>query len=224
MPMEIEAKARCPDPALVEAKLAELGATHVATLAQKDTYFRAPHIDFAETDQALRIRRETREPAGSAPTVADLSVSATLTYKGPKVDAKTKSRLEIETPVPNPGAVTTMLTAMGFEPLEAVVKTRRLWVLGELEVCMDHVEGLGDFVEVEFREGGGGEGEGEDEGEGDGEDEGKGEDEGEGDGEGQGGGKGSRAEPKEMVLDLLGRLGLQETIRTSYLELLLEAR
>ena len=101
MPMEYEVKARCPDPAAVEAKLAELGAREAAVLVQRDTYFRAPHVDFAETDEALRIRRESSVgnggedgESGGEREAGWEAGRAFLTYKGPKVDSDTKTRME----------------------------------------------------------------------------------------------------------------------------------
>jgi len=41
----------------VRERLADAGAGRVATVAQADTYFDAPHREFAETDEALRVRR-----------------------------------------------------------------------------------------------------------------------------------------------------------------------
>jgi adenylate cyclase class 2 len=81
-----------------------------------------------------------------------------LTYKGPKLDATTKSRREIELELPpgqQPAAdATAMLEALGFRRV-ACVRKRRVhstlrWQGKLVEVCLDDVQGLGDFVELEL--------------------------------------------------------------------------
>jgi adenylate cyclase class 2 len=41
------------------------------------------------------------------------------------------------------------ILAMGFYPTVRIIKTRRTAVLGDLSLCVDEVEGVGMFVEVE---------------------------------------------------------------------------
>jgi adenylate cyclase class 2 len=55
---EVELKVRA-DHGPVRERLDALGAERVEHVRQADTYYDAPHRDFAETDEALRIRRET---------------------------------------------------------------------------------------------------------------------------------------------------------------------
>lgn len=57
--------------------------------------------------------------------------------------------LEHETTVSNPEAVHAILAALGYTPKIEVRKTRRKGRLGEYEICLDTVEGLGSFVELE---------------------------------------------------------------------------
>lgn len=52
---EVEVKVRA-DHDAVRDRLDALGATYVETVVQEDTYFDAPHRDFETTDEALRIR------------------------------------------------------------------------------------------------------------------------------------------------------------------------
>ena len=58
---EVELKLRA-DHEAVRAALDDAGASADVRVRQVDTYYDAPHRDFAETDEALRLRRETREP------------------------------------------------------------------------------------------------------------------------------------------------------------------
>jgi len=119
----------------VRQRLESLDAELQGTPEQTDTYFDHPDRAFAETDEALRIRR----------TVSD----AILTYKGPKVDDRSKTREELQTAIEEPGAATQLLQALGFEPVADVEKRRERFVLDGVTVTLDVVAGVGEFVEVE---------------------------------------------------------------------------
>jgi adenylate cyclase class 2 len=132
--IEVEIKVKA-DHSKVHFILQKLGATKVGIEAQTDTYFAAPHRDFAKTDEALRIR--------------SLNGQAVLTYKGPKLDAVSKTREELETPVEE-ATITGILHALGFSEAGTVRKRREVFEAGEITVCLDAVEGLGEFLEVEI--------------------------------------------------------------------------
>ncbi len=124
-------------------RVLELGAEEHREIQQADRYFNHPVRDFAVTDEALRIR-----------SVGDQNW---LTWKGPKIDAKTKTRREIELPLGD-GSTTTeqlgeVLQILAFHPVAIVRKRRREFSLQrdgrKFEVVVDDVEGLGCFAEVE---------------------------------------------------------------------------
>lgn len=126
---------------------------------QVDTYYAAPHRDFAGTDEALRIRmegpsdlEEGRNPKGTADQSRNAPSAGwehRLTYKGPRADAASKTRVEHETAFDDPEALDAALRALGFRPAAVVRKRRTEYALGEYVVALDDVEGLGTFVEVE---------------------------------------------------------------------------
>jgi adenylate cyclase class 2 len=136
---EVEVKVRAAHDA-VEVALADAGAAEREVVEQADTYYDAPHRAFAETDEALRVRRETR----------DGETAARITYKGPKVDAASKTRREVETGVESGDDAAAIFDALGFEPAATVRKHRRHFELDGYTVTLDRVEGLGEFVEVEM--------------------------------------------------------------------------
>ncbi|USZ68181.1 class IV adenylate cyclase [Halorussus salilacus] len=136
---EVEVKVRA-DHDAVRERLAELGADSVNEVAQEDTYYDAPHREFAETDEALRVREETP---------AEGEQATELTYKGPLVEAESKTRREIETAVEDGDAADAILSALGFDPAATVRKERERFAVGGYTVTLDSVEGLGEFVEVE---------------------------------------------------------------------------
>lgn len=125
----------------VRSRLLELGAKRTATVHQADTYYDAPHRDFAETDEALRIRTET-DTNGTETTTH-------LTYKGPLVDDASKTREESETDIENQDVMEDILTALGFSPAAVVEKDRERYSLDEYTVTLDTVSDLGEFLEIE---------------------------------------------------------------------------
>jgi adenylate cyclase class 2 len=135
---EVELKVRASHDA-VRDRLDALGAEDVGTVTQVDTYYDAPHRDFAETDEALRIRREER--AGDSTT--------RVTYKGPLVEAASKTREEVETGVADADRFDDILDALGFSPAAVVEKERHRYALDGYTVTLDTVVDLGEFVEIE---------------------------------------------------------------------------
>jgi len=135
---EVEVKVRTGHDGLRE-RLDELGAEFFGTVEQADTYYDAPHKNFAETDEALRVRREA----------VDDEESAQMTYKGPKVDADSKTREEIETGIESGDAAAAIFESVGFEPAATVHKERSRYHLDGYTITLDTVEGVGSFVEVE---------------------------------------------------------------------------
>jgi adenylate cyclase class 2 len=135
---EVEVKVRAGHDAVRE-RLAERRATEQGSVTQVDTYYDAPHREFAETDEALRVRIERR----------DGEETTKLTYKGPLLEAESKSREEHETAVADPGAIRNILDGLGFAPAAEVRKDREFFELDGYTVTLDAVNGLGEFVEVE---------------------------------------------------------------------------
>lgn len=136
---EVELKLRADHDDLREA-LAAHRADHVDSRTQTDTYYDAPHRDFAETDEALRIRHETPENG---------EVVTKITYKGPLVESESKTREEHETVVDSEAALEGVLSGLGFEPAATVEKDREFYALEGYTISLDDVTGLGEFVEIE---------------------------------------------------------------------------
>jgi len=142
---EVEIKQRA-DHERVRRRLEAMDADPLGAVVQVDTYYDAPHRDFAETDEALRVRRER---AGAETGTESGETTAHLTYKGPLVEAESKTRQEFETAVGDDEALDAILDALGFEPAATVEKERRRFGVGEYTVTLDTVESLGEFVEIE---------------------------------------------------------------------------
>jgi adenylate cyclase class 2 len=136
--LEIEVKCPVHDLMIIEKLLKSKGATFGEELHQADIYMGHPCRDFGRTDEALRLRREN-----------DRWI---LFYKGPKVDPTSKTREELSTPIPDPESLIIILQRVGFTEVMRVQKVRRVYLFKEVEVCLDHVEGLGNFVEMEVQD------------------------------------------------------------------------
>ena len=218
---EVELKLRA-DHDTVRTALDDAGATPDRRVRQVDTYYDAPHREFAETDEALRLREERRERMGDSDApdvvdegdatdapdavdegdatdapdvvdeagVTDAETTTRLTYKGPLVDAESKTRAEHETAVADGDTAAGILAGLGFEPAAVVEKDRTFFGLDGYTVSLDTVDGLGEFVEVE----------------------------------GEAASEDDVADVREGAADVLRGLGLDpdDQIRTSYLGLLLD--
>ncbi len=57
--------------------------------------------------------------------------------------------IEYETEIKNPEAMHKMLLVLGYTPEVEVKKMRRKGRIGEYEVCLDEVEKLGSYMEIE---------------------------------------------------------------------------
>lgn len=147
---EVELKVETVHEGLPE-RLDSLGATRERRVEQTDTYYDAPHRDFAETDEALRIRRERPLDAEATDPESDPTVEVTLTYKGPLVDDSSKTRREHETGVDDAAELAAVLDGIGFEPAATVEKERTFYAVDGYTVVLDSVAGLGEFVEIERR-------------------------------------------------------------------------
>ena len=144
MHFEVERKFRLSDAAGLIGRLAEMRPIGRAPTVQVDCYYAHPQRDFAQTDEALRIRRVGNDNF--------------LTYKGPRLDHTTKTRQEVEVALasgePTFRQIDDLLTALGFRAIAEVRKTRRqldiAWEGRGVHVAVDHLDELGDFVELEL--------------------------------------------------------------------------
>jgi adenylate cyclase class 2 len=135
---EVELKVQT-DHDAVRERLADTEAALVGTVEQDDIYYDAPDRDFAETDEALRVRTER----------TDDDTETRLTYKGPLVEQESKTREEAKTAVADSDALAHILTGLGYEPAAEVSKERTRYRLEGYTITLDTVDGLGEFVEVE---------------------------------------------------------------------------
>ena len=134
--IEVEVKAKIADFKDMEKRLLKLGAVRDKVEFQEDIYFKSPIVDFKKTDEALRIRTTNN--------------NTFITYKGPKLNMKAKTRKEVEMIVEDADKAKDILEEIGFKPSLTVRKKRKYYTYKEFEVSLDDVEGLNPYMEIEI--------------------------------------------------------------------------
>jgi adenylate cyclase class 2 len=137
MSIEIEVKAYANNLSDIEKRLRKHNAHYVGSFVEIDKYFNSPVHDFAESDEALRIRRTNK--------------GTFITYKGPKIDTNSKTREEVEIEIFDGNSMEKLIKKLGFVHVDTVKKIRRKYIYRKFEISLDNVRNLGDFVEVETR-------------------------------------------------------------------------
>lgn len=132
--VEREQKYRVASIESIRARLLTLGAEAHASGFERNELF-----DFDgrlhSQGRKLRLRRHGRN-------------IAMLTLKGPRLDSRQKTRLEVETPV-DYEAAKRILELAGFRIKETYSKIREEYRLDGCAVCLDHIPNAGWFVEIE---------------------------------------------------------------------------
>ena len=139
MKTEIEAKIKVESLKPIDQRLAELGAEFQSELHQTDCYFNDADDKLIGTGSGLRLRKQY---TGDGEKIL-------LTYKGPKQNARFKTRTEIEVEVNDFGKMTALLSALGYKKILEFEKQRRLWLLDGCEIALDTLPMLGAFIEIE---------------------------------------------------------------------------
>lgn len=137
--IEVEVKAKIDNFKDIEKKLDEIGAHKSKKEFQEDIYFNSPVVDFAKTDEALRIRT----------TKQNDDTNIFITYKGPKIDEKSKTRKEIEMGIDDSEKCSDIFEAIGFEKVRTVRKNRQYYTYKNFEISLDDIEGLDPYMEIE---------------------------------------------------------------------------
>ncbi|MBQ6099575.1 MAG: class IV adenylate cyclase [Methanobrevibacter sp.] len=138
--IEVEVKAKINSFEEIEQKLSQIGAVKTKKEFQEDIYFNSPVVDFAKTDEALRIRT----------TKEDEKTNIFITYKGPKIDKKSKTRKEIEMGIADSKQCSDIFESIGFKKVRTVRKNRQYYTYKNFEISLDDIEGLDPYMEIEI--------------------------------------------------------------------------
>lgn len=134
--IEVEVKARIDSFKEMEEKLEKLGAVKSKEEFQEDIYFASPIVDFAKTDEALRIRTTNN--------------NTFITYKGPKLNDEAKTRKEVEMTIESAAKAQDIFEEVGFKAARIVRKNRKYYTYENFEISLDDVEGLPPYMEIEI--------------------------------------------------------------------------
>ncbi len=140
--MEIEIKYGVSEDAANAAisRLRELGGGYLKDSREIDTYFNVTGRDSMSTKECLRIRESSEG-------------GYEMTYKPPtqKLDQKGDyfAKKETNISITDPNDAKYFLHCLGNTVLAVVDKSRQYFTLGECTVCLDKIQGLGSFIEVE---------------------------------------------------------------------------
>lgn len=133
---EVEVKAKVENLEELEKRLVDLGCEFSDSLLEEDMIFTNLKGDYAEfrTDvNFIRIRKRGDK--------------ITLTLKRPLTNEQ--DCIEKESEINNPKEVADMLELMDHKKALELKKRRKKTKYKGLEICLDSIEELGDFVEVE---------------------------------------------------------------------------
>ena len=134
--IEVEVKAKIGSFEEMEERLSEIGAVKSKKEFQEDIYFASPIVDFAESDEALRIRTTDND--------------IFITYKGPKLNSEAKTRKEVEMRIESAEKAKDIFGEIGFREARTVRKNRQYYTYENFEISLDDVEGLEPYMEIEI--------------------------------------------------------------------------
>lgn len=141
--LEIEIKLPIENDEAVREALSGMGFEAAGEYRERDLYFDSASHQIRNGGQALRVRENI-----NLETCEEYSE---INFKDRKLDDRTMSRRELETVVADAGVVTEILKSLGYNPVEPYVsKTRALYRSSDMNACIDEVEGLGTFLELEI--------------------------------------------------------------------------
>ena len=139
MHLEIEAKISVPSLEPVSQRLKQIGAEFVKSVQETDAYLADTEGLLFKKGCGLRLRKQ----------ICGSEKRFYLTYKGPRLGGRFKSRTETEIQISDYDAALNLFHELGFNPSIRVEKNRQIWKWGSCLICLDELPKLGCFVEVE---------------------------------------------------------------------------
>lgn len=146
---EVEVKVPITDIGFIENGLERLGAIKTNTETQIDLYLNHPCRSFGTTDEALRLRRRVNISMEDQDEIDITHPLLEMTYKGPKIDTTTKTRVELSLGIDDIDIAKELLIRLGFKEVAVISKKRIFYHINEIIVSIDDVENVGIFLELE---------------------------------------------------------------------------
>lgn len=136
---EIEVKAKIENIENIKDKLLNLGCTFNDVLFQKDIIFLQNGIEFGDIKKGMPVLR-----------IRNSNGVVLLTLKKTIIDENELIKLEKEVVVSDENEMISMLESMEYHEVLVVNKKRIECKYNEISICIDEVDGLGSFIEVEI--------------------------------------------------------------------------
>ena len=140
--IEVEVKVPVKNRILIEDALLQMGFAKGDLVKESDFYFDSSLHKLKDNDMALRVRMCENLTVGST--------EHTMTFKGPKMDTISMTRKELEMNIEDTGIGKEILISLGYEPVPPVIKLRQHFHRKQITACLDQVERLGEFLELEI--------------------------------------------------------------------------
>ena len=136
---EIEIKARVDDLSVVIATITKSGAKVSEPVSQHDRVYGIPGVAGASDNKEpwLRIRTETNQSGTKHYFTLKKSITSQL------------DSIEHETEITDDQETAKIIELLGFVPYSDLTKSRQKARIGDMEICIDTIVGLGNFVEAE---------------------------------------------------------------------------
>ena len=136
---EIEIKARVIDKMALLKRLGDKQVILSGPITQRDQVFGLPNSNGGGANSVpwLRIRTQTKDDETTQIFTLKKSITNQL------------DSIEHETEIHDPVELAAIIKHLGFEPYSDLTKTRQKAKLGEIELCVDSIKDLGDFIEAE---------------------------------------------------------------------------
>jgi len=143
MNVEVEIKIKVVDLDVMRDKVAQFGKL-IKSINQVDEYYIPCQRDFfalkPQPVEWLRIRTNPDK------TIFEYDKSINKKANGEQECAE-----EYETEISNPDELRKILDFLDFKKVVVVNKQREYWDCGDLEIALDKIEDLGNFIEVEAK-------------------------------------------------------------------------
>ena len=149
-PYEVEVKLPLDDKIAMKQAIIEAGGIALNSEIQEDIYYDHPCRSFSETDESVRVRYRTRTEG--PPITESGHAPVELTYKGPKIDKATKTRIEytVNLAEAEKDSMIQILLNAGFKHVAKVVKHREFFDIEGITASLDSVTDVGEYIEFEL--------------------------------------------------------------------------
>ncbi len=141
--IEVEIKAKINSVEDYQKKLIDKGFAFKDCVLEKDIYLDNDNADIRTKDTALRVRTVTYPNNDET--------FSYITFKGIRSDDVSMTRPEFETGVDSAEIALSIFKSLGYFPVHPFVnKKRNTYVNGNITACIDEVENLGTYLELEI--------------------------------------------------------------------------